>query len=230
MLGERGPAEVRMLWAVQDSSTRVPEGAEPVLLRSREWYDALARAAWVVTNIELEPWFTRREGQEVLETYHGYPSKAMGLAQWRARGLTPTHLAADAAAYLRLLEQPAHPDPGDGPLLPRELRVRGPDHLPGLPTPGRARRPRSRGASRRDPGTARHRPAPEGRPLRPDLARRPGHQLPQRAGGAAPLGGPGRAGARTRLRDPAPRPPLPRTHPATVPRSSTSPAIPRSTT
>ncbi len=91
VLGERGQPGVRMLWAVVDSSTRVPDGAEPVLLRSREWYDALARAAWVVTNIELDPWFTRREGQEVLETYHGYPSKAMGLAQWRARGLTPTH-------------------------------------------------------------------------------------------------------------------------------------------
>ena len=92
VLGERGQTDVRMLWAVMDSSTRVPAGAEPVLLRSREWYDALARAAWVVTNIELDPWFTRREGQEVLETYHGYPSKAMGLAQWRARGRTPTHL------------------------------------------------------------------------------------------------------------------------------------------
>ena len=92
VLGERCRHDVRMLWAVQDSSIRVPDGAEPVLLRSREWYDALARSAWVVTNIELDPWFTRREGQEVLETYHGYPSKAMGLAQWRARGRTPTHL------------------------------------------------------------------------------------------------------------------------------------------
>ena len=86
------PEGVRMLWAVADSSVRVPEGAESVLLRSWEWYDALARSAYVVTNIELDPWFTRREDQEVLETYHGYPSKAMGLAQWRTRGLTPSHL------------------------------------------------------------------------------------------------------------------------------------------
>jgi CDP-glycerol glycerophosphotransferase len=46
----------------------------------------------VVSCIELEPWFTRREGQQVLQTYHGYPSKAMGLSQWQARGLTPTHV------------------------------------------------------------------------------------------------------------------------------------------
>ncbi len=92
LLTEAGRTDVRMLWAVADSSTQVPEGAEPVLLRSREWYDALARAQWVVSCIELEPWFTRREGQQVLQTYHGYPSKAMGLSQWRARGLTPTHV------------------------------------------------------------------------------------------------------------------------------------------
>ena len=92
VLEAAGRTDVRMLWAVADSSTRVPAGAAPVQLRSREWYDALARAQWVVSCIELEPWFTRREGQQVLQTYHGYPSKAMGLSQWRARGLTPTHV------------------------------------------------------------------------------------------------------------------------------------------
>lgn len=91
-LQRRRPDGVRMLWAVADASVVVPEGAESVLLRSWEWYDALARAAYVVTNIELDPWFTRREGQEVLETYHGYPAKAMGLGQWRNRGLVPSHL------------------------------------------------------------------------------------------------------------------------------------------
>ncbi len=46
----------------------------------------------MVTNVELEPWFVRREGQEVLQTYHGYPSKLMGLSQWHARNLTRTHV------------------------------------------------------------------------------------------------------------------------------------------
>ncbi|MBV9831135.1 MAG: CDP-glycerol glycerophosphotransferase family protein, partial [Marmoricola sp.] len=86
------PDGTRVVWCVADSSVRVPAGAEPVQLRSREWYDVLARAGWIVTNVELEPWFRRRAGQEVLETYHGYPSKAMGLSQWRARDLTPTHV------------------------------------------------------------------------------------------------------------------------------------------
>jgi hypothetical protein len=62
ILERAGRTGTRMLWGVVDSSMRAPEGADPVLLRSGEWYDALARAAHVVTNIELEPWFTRREG------------------------------------------------------------------------------------------------------------------------------------------------------------------------
>jgi CDP-glycerol glycerophosphotransferase (TagB/SpsB family) len=84
--------EVRMRWLVADSSSPVPDGAEPVLFRSRDWYDVLARAGHVVTNIELERWFRRRPGQQILQTFHGYPSKTMGLGLWRSRGLLPSHL------------------------------------------------------------------------------------------------------------------------------------------
>ncbi|MDP3891951.1 CDP-glycerol glycerophosphotransferase family protein, partial [Nocardioides sp.] len=80
---------LRSVWAVADRSVPVPEGAEPVLLRSREWYAALATAGHVVTNIDLEPWFVKRPGQRVLQTYHGHPSKAMGLMAWEAKGFTP---------------------------------------------------------------------------------------------------------------------------------------------
>jgi CDP-glycerol glycerophosphotransferase (TagB/SpsB family) len=85
--------DLRIAWTVADSSATVPPGAEAVLYRSREWYDALARAGHVVTNIELERWFRRRPGQQILQTFHGYPSKTMGLGLWRARGLLPSHVA-----------------------------------------------------------------------------------------------------------------------------------------
>ncbi len=81
--------DVRVTWGVDDPGTPVPEGAEPVLFRSREWYDTLARAHWIVTNIEMERWFRRRPGQELLQTWHGNPGKVMGLGLWRANGLTP---------------------------------------------------------------------------------------------------------------------------------------------
>ncbi|MGI9156274.1 MAG: CDP-glycerol glycerophosphotransferase family protein [Marmoricola sp.] len=87
----------RMRWLVADSSSGVPDGAEPVQIRSREWYDVLARAGYVVTNIDLERWFRRRPGQEVLQTYHGYPSKRMGLEQWRARRLPESWIAQELA-------------------------------------------------------------------------------------------------------------------------------------
>src|SRR5690606_18144468 len=74
-----------------------PDGAEAVLLRSAEWYDVLARAGHVVTNIDLEPWFRRREGQRVLQTFHGYPSKAMGLMAWRAKRMTPGRIRRNLA-------------------------------------------------------------------------------------------------------------------------------------
>ena len=84
--------DVRMRWLAADSSSPVPDGAEPVLFRSRDWYDVLARAGHIVTNIELERWFRRRPGQQILQTFHGYPSKTMGLGLWQSRGLLPSHL------------------------------------------------------------------------------------------------------------------------------------------
>lgn len=76
-------------WVVADSSASVPPGATPLLFRSREWYDVMTRASYLVTNIELEKWFRRRPGQQILQTFHGYPSKAMGLGLWEPRGLAP---------------------------------------------------------------------------------------------------------------------------------------------
>lgn len=79
-------------WAVADRSTLVPPGTIPVLWGSRDWYDALARSEHVITNIELERWFSRRPGQQVLQTFHGYPSKAMGEGLWRSKNFTDTQV------------------------------------------------------------------------------------------------------------------------------------------
>ncbi|MFL6062802.1 MAG: CDP-glycerol glycerophosphotransferase family protein, partial [Marmoricola sp.] len=81
-------------WVVADASATAPPGTTPLLFRSREWYDVMTRASYLVTNIELEKWFRRRPGQQVLQTFHGYPSKAMGLGLWRPRGLMPSQIEA----------------------------------------------------------------------------------------------------------------------------------------
>jgi CDP-glycerol glycerophosphotransferase (TagB/SpsB family) len=79
-------------WGVADSSVEVPAGATPVLLRSRAWYDVLARAGCLVVNTDVEAWFRRRPGQFLLQTFHGYPSKGMGLGQWRAADLPESRI------------------------------------------------------------------------------------------------------------------------------------------
>ncbi len=84
---------VRALWGISDHSQRAPAGTTPVLLRSRAWYDALARAGCLVLNTDVEVWFRRRPGQFLLQTFHGYPSKAMGLGQWRALEHGPAQIA-----------------------------------------------------------------------------------------------------------------------------------------
>jgi CDP-glycerol glycerophosphotransferase (TagB/SpsB family) len=109
-LARRRP-DLRMRWAVADSSAPVPDGAEPVLFRSRAWYDVLARAGHIVTNIELERWFRRRSGQQILQTFHGYPSKTMGLGLWRSRGLLPSHLEQQLDHTSRTWNALVTPDP-----------------------------------------------------------------------------------------------------------------------
>ncbi|MFC7496718.1 MULTISPECIES: CDP-glycerol glycerophosphotransferase family protein [unclassified Nocardioides] len=81
--------DLRLVWGVADGGQAAPPGAEPVLLRSREWYAVLARARALVLNTDTEAWFRRRPGQHLLQTFHGYPSKAMGASQWEAQEYSP---------------------------------------------------------------------------------------------------------------------------------------------
>jgi CDP-glycerol glycerophosphotransferase (TagB/SpsB family) len=89
---DRSRPDLTLTWAVADRAARIPAGQATVLWRSRAWYAALARSRYVVTNIELESWFRRRPGQEVLQTFHGYPSKAMGLSLWRSKNFTESRI------------------------------------------------------------------------------------------------------------------------------------------
>ena len=83
---------LRLRWVVADRSVAAPVGAETVLLRSREWYDALATAGTVVSNVEMDRFFRTRPGQRLVQTFHGYPSKSMGLDLWRSKNHSPLRL------------------------------------------------------------------------------------------------------------------------------------------
>ncbi|MFC1418895.1 CDP-glycerol glycerophosphotransferase family protein [Streptacidiphilus cavernicola] len=66
------------LWVVRDDRMVVPPTATRVVYNSPEWYDALARCRYIVGNTHLPPWIRRREGQVIVQTWHGTPLKRIG--------------------------------------------------------------------------------------------------------------------------------------------------------
>ncbi len=70
--------DLRMLWTVADLSVELPEGAEPLLLRSSAWWTALASSRYVVTNCWMTTRFEHRPHQRVLQAWHGTPLKLLG--------------------------------------------------------------------------------------------------------------------------------------------------------
>jgi CDP-glycerol glycerophosphotransferase (TagB/SpsB family) len=89
----RRQPDTHPVWGILDHGHWAPAGSTPVVIGSRAWYDVLGRARVLVTNTELEAWYRRRPDQLVVQCFHGYPSKAMGESQWRARELPPSRVA-----------------------------------------------------------------------------------------------------------------------------------------
>jgi CDP-glycerol glycerophosphotransferase len=76
----RRGAPLEHLWVVRDAAFTVPESAVALRHASREYYEALARARYVVCNDHWPRWFLRRPGQTCLQTWHGAPLKLHGYA------------------------------------------------------------------------------------------------------------------------------------------------------
>jgi CDP-glycerol glycerophosphotransferase len=70
---------VPRVWAVRDLSVAVPEGDEAVVDATTAWWRARAESRWLVVNDWLRARFTPREGQTVLQTWHGTMYKKVGL-------------------------------------------------------------------------------------------------------------------------------------------------------
>ncbi|MBT2401593.1 CDP-glycerol glycerophosphotransferase family protein [Streptomyces sp. ISL-100] len=74
----RRGTDVEHIAVVADAQAVLPAGVRGVAWGSEEWYEALARCRYVVTNVGINDWFTRREGQVVVQTWHGTPLKRIG--------------------------------------------------------------------------------------------------------------------------------------------------------
>jgi CDP-glycerol glycerophosphotransferase len=74
----RRAAPLEHLWVVQDGMCEVPASAKVVRDGSREHFDALATARYVVSNDHFHDWFARRPDQVCVQTWHGVPLKRLG--------------------------------------------------------------------------------------------------------------------------------------------------------
>lgn len=71
-------ADVEHLWVVRDAQVDLPPTVKRVRMWSEEWFEAIARSRYIVTNAHLPYWIKRREGQVVAQTWHGTPLKKIG--------------------------------------------------------------------------------------------------------------------------------------------------------
>ncbi|MGC5017013.1 bifunctional glycosyltransferase/CDP-glycerol:glycerophosphate glycerophosphotransferase [Micromonospora sp. DT47] len=76
--------QVRGVWIVRrDRVDTLPPGVEYVVAGTRGYYQALARARWLVNNVNFPDFVRKRPGSVHVQTHHGTPVKVMGLDQQR---------------------------------------------------------------------------------------------------------------------------------------------------
>ncbi|MCZ7426076.1 bifunctional glycosyltransferase family 2 protein/CDP-glycerol:glycerophosphate glycerophosphotransferase [Micromonospora sp. WMMA1949] len=76
--------QVRGVWIVRrDRVAALPPGVEYVVAGSREYHRVLARARWLVNNVNFPDFVRKRPGSVHVQTHHGTPVKVMGLDQQR---------------------------------------------------------------------------------------------------------------------------------------------------
>jgi CDP-glycerol glycerophosphotransferase len=125
--------DLRLYWGIADHSSQVPAGGIPVLMRSREWYRVLSTAKYVVTNIDLDRWFAKRPGQVVVQTFHGYPAKSMGIRMWEAKRYTPRRIERELERTSKGWDLITTPAPEMDIYYRREYRYDGPILNQGYP-------------------------------------------------------------------------------------------------
>ncbi|WP_378527014.1 CDP-glycerol glycerophosphotransferase family protein [Nocardioides vastitatis] len=125
--------ELTLYWGVDGPSSWVPEGGVPVVINTREWYRTLASAKYLCMNIDPERWFTRRPGQRLLQTFHGYPAKSMGLRMWQAKHFTPRRIELELDRTSREWDLILTPAPEMDEYYRQEYAYDGPIHNAGYP-------------------------------------------------------------------------------------------------
>ncbi|MFG2137025.1 CDP-glycerol glycerophosphotransferase family protein [Streptomyces sp. NPDC048650] len=92
---------VHGVWVVkQNLVDQLPAGVDHVVLNSPRYWEVVARAKYLVNNVNFADGVVKREGQVHLQTHHGTPLKSMGVDQKRypaaAKGMSFRKLLARA--------------------------------------------------------------------------------------------------------------------------------------
>jgi len=113
------------LWVVNDWATPVPPGGTGVLRGTREYFDALARSRFVISNDDMTAPFRKRDGQVYVQTWHGTPLKRIGFDIENPQFISGTayfdHLARDVAQWDLLVS----PNPFSTPIMRHAFRYEG---------------------------------------------------------------------------------------------------------
>ncbi|WP_116245007.1 CDP-glycerol glycerophosphotransferase family protein [Nocardiopsis sp. FIRDI 009] len=117
-------ARYPMSWLVADGQVSLPEDLAPVRLRGREYYRALARSRYLVTNSREPAWFHRRPDQVVVQTWHGSMLKRIGFDVENVRGKSRDYF--DKLAWeTRQWDYLVSPSPWATPILRSAFRFEG---------------------------------------------------------------------------------------------------------
>ncbi|GAA1504088.1 bifunctional glycosyltransferase/CDP-glycerol:glycerophosphate glycerophosphotransferase [Nocardioides humi] len=125
--------ELTLYWGVASAASWVPEGGVPVVMTTREWYRVMAAAGRLCMNIDPERWFRKRPGQRLLQTFHGYPSKSMGIRMWDAKHYPPRRIELELARTSKQWDLILTPEPDMDQYYRREYAYDGPIHSEGYP-------------------------------------------------------------------------------------------------
>jgi CDP-glycerol glycerophosphotransferase len=129
----RRSSPLDLVWAVADRAVPLPPGARGVLIGSWEWYEALGRSRYLCTNIDFERFFERRPHQRFLQTFRGYPNRAMGIPLWRSEGYTEQLIAAECERRARAWSSIVVADAFGEDLYRRAYRYQGDALVTGYP-------------------------------------------------------------------------------------------------
>jgi CDP-glycerol glycerophosphotransferase len=137
----------QQLWVVNDWATPVPLGGTGVLRGTREYFDALARSRFIVSNDDMTAPFRKRDGQLYVQTWHGTALKRIGFDIENPQFISGTayfdHLARDVAQW----DLAVSPSPFMTPIMRHAFRYEGEIAEDGYPRNDLLRGPDATGAA-----------------------------------------------------------------------------------